>query len=146
MESLELKDVLTFKQTDFKGDEKRKKRLKLGKILVLIFLAIGLISFLKGINFSLDFSLKSEKHIVKPIPDYLIGESEKKLNLKPEKILFLGKKDIEILLPYNLQVFITREKDFKSQLTYLQLIINRFKIEGRGVKKIDLRFKNPIIE
>lgn len=153
MESLELKEVVAFTQPDFKEDKKRRKRLELGRILVLIFLIMIAISLIRKVDFSSYLNLREEKSIVKPIPDFLIKDSEgeleeklKKLNLKPVRILFLDKKDIKILLPNGIEVFLTSEKDLDPQLTSLHLIINRFKIEGRGVKKIDLRFKNPIIE
>ena len=52
---------------------------------------------------------------------------------------------IEVLLKNKTQVFFTSQKEIGSQLDSLQLIFNRSKIEGKEIKKIDLRFDKPVI-
>lgn len=43
------------------------------------------------------------------------------------------------------QIFIAIEKDIKSQLASLQLILSRLTMEGKGFKELDLRFDKPVI-
>lgn len=38
------------------------------------------------------------------------------------------------------------EKDLSSQVATLQVILGRFRIEGRKVHRIDLRFNNAVVE
>jgi len=52
---------------------------------------------------------------------------------------------IEVLLKNKVQVFFTGQKEIGLQLDSLQLIFNRAKIEGKEIKKIDLRFDKPVI-
>lgn len=150
-ESPELKEITAFKQVDFRKDKKRKKRLKFSIILLSLFLIIIIIFLAKRIDFSIIFNLKpASKKMVNPQADSFFEEkilrALKDLNLKPESIYSLNERDIEVILSDGLKILLSRSKDLTLTLTSLQLITERFRIEGRRVKKIDLRFKNPIIE
>jgi hypothetical protein len=61
-------------------------------------------------------------------------------------INFLDNNTIEASLSSGVKVLFSMEKDIKKEVASLQLILGRFKIEGRKVNKIDLRFKNAFIE
>lgn len=44
------------------------------------------------------------------------------------------------------EIFFNSEKDLESQVFQLKELLKRFEINGQEYKKIDLRFKNPVIE
>lgn len=44
------------------------------------------------------------------------------------------------------KVTFSLEKDLSSQVATLQVILGRFRIEGRKVHRIDLRFNNAVVE
>lgn len=43
------------------------------------------------------------------------------------------------------EVIFSREKDLKTQVSSLQLILSRLTMEGKQFKKLDLRFDKPVI-
>jgi len=72
------------------------------------------------------------------------------MNLKLHVIDFkiiriISLREIEIWLEGQTLVLFNGEKDLESQLDSLQLILSRSKIEGKSIKKIDLRFSKPVI-
>lgn len=126
-----------------------KRRQRLLKYILILTVFLGLIFLIKYLS------------AVK-IPIYL--DLKKSLILSP-----LGKDDIKqlqnILTQYNLEavsirrlpdsyeialnsgpVVIFSSSDFEAQAASLQLILNRFKIEGRRIKFIDLRFSKPVVK
>jgi len=69
-----------------------------------------------------------------------------RMRLIESKIIrLISPREIEIWLENNLLVLFNLENDVDSQLDSLQLILSRAKIEGKTVKKIDLRFDKPVI-
>lgn len=42
-------------------------------------------------------------------------------------------------------VFVSLEKDVKEQALVLHLVLEKYKIEGKALKKVDLRFGNPVV-
>lgn len=129
-----------------------KKRLKLAFFIIVVFLLLFFLSQVKKIfNLSLSVNLKKEpKNIVKPINDSLLESKIKeelvRFNLKIKSLVIVNEEDSEIVLDNNIRVLLNNQENLKYQLTSLQLILDRFRIEGRLLKKIDLRFKNPVIE
>ncbi len=56
------------------------------------------------------------------------------------------KSDVIILkLENNIEIILGKDKNPAEQIEALQLILDKNKIEERRIKKIDLRFKNPVI-
>jgi cell division septal protein FtsQ len=45
-----------------------------------------------------------------------------------------------------LTIYLSPTQEVERQLTVLQLIIEKYKIEGKRLKEIDLRFKEPVVE
>lgn len=43
-------------------------------------------------------------------------------------------------------VWLTPTKDVGYQIEILKMVIEKYRIEGKGIAKIDLRFKNPVVE
>lgn len=46
----------------------------------------------------------------------------------------------------DLKATFSLEKDLSSQVATLQVILSRFRIEGRKVHRVDLRFNNAVVE
>lgn len=59
---------------------------------------------------------------------------------------YLDEETVEASLTSGIKVTFSLKKDPIGLVTSLQLILSRFRIEGRKINKIDLRFKNPIVE
>lgn len=158
-QSEELKDILFYQQVDLAKKDKIKKRVKLATFLTFLFLLVITFSILGGKNFKRTlFKNKEAKEIIKPVPDYLLeknfktGELEKKikavldkLGLKIKKIEQKNETEVEIYTE-DMVILINQEKELEQQLASLQVLLERFKIEGRRIKKIDLRFKSPVVE
>ncbi|MBM3205281.1 cell division protein FtsQ [Candidatus Shapirobacteria bacterium] len=64
---------------------------------------------------------------------------------EPKVIRLVSLREIEVWLNGETIVLLNGEKDLSSQLDSLQLILSRSKIEGKQIKKIDLRFDKPVI-
>ena len=68
------------------------------------------------------------------------------LNLwEPKEIHLASESYLEIGFKDNLEVLFSLQKEAQIQLDSLQLIFSRAKIEGRNIKKIDLRFDKPVV-
>ncbi len=67
-----------------------------------------------------------------------------KLDLKPETIE-VSEKGILVRLKDELEVFFSFQKEATAQVGSLQLILSRTKIEGKRLKRVDLRFDKPVI-
>jgi uncharacterized protein YcfL len=69
-----------------------------------------------------------------------------KMHLVETKVVRLvSPREIEIWLDNDILVLFNLENDIDFQLDSLQLILSRAKIEGKTIKKIDLRFDKPVI-
>jgi cell division septal protein FtsQ len=67
-----------------------------------------------------------------------------KLDLKPEMIE-VSEKGILVWLKDELEVSFSSQKEATAQVGSLQLILSRTKIEGKRLKRVDLRFDKPVI-
>jgi hypothetical protein len=67
-----------------------------------------------------------------------------KLDLKPE-LVSLAKEEIVCWLKDGPEVFFSEKKEATTQVGSLQLIFSRAKIEGKSLKRVDLRFDKPVI-
>ncbi len=54
--------------------------------------------------------------------------------------------DILVVLKDKSFVWLTPTKEVDYQVEILKMIIEKYRIEGKGIAKIDLRFKNPVVE
>jgi len=74
----------------------------------------------------------------------IVNESKLRL-LEPEKANSLSPRAIEVNFKDGLQVFFSTEKNSQEQLDTLQFILDRTKIEGEKLSRIDLRFDKPVL-
>ena len=65
--------------------------------------------------------------------------------LEPKVSLIINPREIEVWLTNETLVLFNSQKEIENQLDSLQFISSRSKMEGKQVKKIDLRFDKPII-
>ena len=65
--------------------------------------------------------------------------------LEPKVALPLSLREIKVWLEGGLLTNFNGEKDIQVQLDSLQFIYSRSKIEGKKIKKIDLRFEKPVV-
>lgn len=149
--SPKLKETVKYTPLTEIEKQKRNKRIKIGYFLVIFFILLGLPAIFQNFNFkSIDFfTLFKRKGIVKPIEEgerkFVLFQELEKYGFKVKKIKELGVNDYEVELEEGVKVYFNKD-NIRYQITSLQFITNRFRIEGRKLKKIDLRFKNPIIE
>jgi len=65
--------------------------------------------------------------------------------IESKVIRLISPREIEVWLEDEVLILFNGEKDVGVQLDSLQLILSRAKIEGKTIKKIDLRFDKPVI-
>lgn len=76
---------------------------------------------------------------------FLVNELARK-QITVSYLNFLDTNTVEASLSSGIKVIFSLDKDVSKAVTSLQLILSRFRIEGRKIKSIDLRFKNAIVE
>lgn len=115
------------------------------KLLLVFALALLVFVWLRGnfknriLNIEQRFSEK-ESEITQSLSRGL------KLHLiEFETIKVVSPREIEVWLEEGILILFNSEKDVDIQLDSLQLILSRAKIEGKTIKKIDLRFDKPVI-
>lgn len=134
-------------------DKRKKIKRKLILPLVLILVLVGGILFFnfKSFNFSFDWSdLFPSSDLIRPIPEENLEEEIKEklvpLRLNLQSLDYSGEREIIATFSGNLTVIFSKEKDLRSQVTSLQFILWRTKIEGKLLYFVDFRFNKPIIK
>lgn len=126
---------------------------KLLHLIILILFIISLVSggiilwIFKPINFkTVNFT---SKKLFNPATNnnYLILLNQlanEQINIS--YLNYLDNETVEASLSSGVKVIFSLKDNPIDLVTSLQLILSRFRIEGRKVNKIDLRFKNPVVE
>lgn len=65
--------------------------------------------------------------------------------LQPKVSRIISPREIEIWLENETLAILNGQKEIENQLDSLQFIYSRSKIEGKQIKKIDLRFDKPVV-
>lgn len=73
----------------------------------------------------------------------IAGLNEKGLIVKTAKIY--NQDLMELVLEENIKVIYNISLDVKEAPSSLQIMLSSFKIEGKGLKEIDLRFGKPVV-
>lgn len=60
-------------------------------------------------------------------------------------IKYSAQQGIEVKSDEQLKIYFSREKNLESQIRSLQLILKKYKIEGKDLKQVDLRFDHPVV-
>lgn len=126
--------------------QKSKKRIKIAIILTLLLLTIPAVGFLVRIYRQNDFLLFQNEKTLEPMvgksPEKELAEELKRADIRVISLSITGEKELEASISGGTKVLLKTEK-IAQQVSSLQLMLARFKIEGRIPKKIDLRFEKP---
>ena len=128
--------------------EKSQKRTRIAIGFILILLIIPAIGFLVRSYRLNNFDFFREEEILKPImgksTERELMENFQRSDIRVISLSIIGEKDLEASISGGTKVLLKTEK-IAQQVSSLQLMLSRFKIEGRIPKKIDLRFDKPIV-
>lgn len=128
--------------------QKSRKRIKIAILFVVTILLVSILGFLVRTYRRYDLSFFQQEKIVAPIaekiPEQKLAEELKKVDFRVISLSIIGEKVIEASISGGTKI-IFKTEEIEKQISSLQLILPRFKIEGRIPKKIDLRFEKPIV-
>lgn len=119
-------------------NKKRKRKLIFGIIFVFIILLLGVII----INFNQATSMVNPAVALTDQQQFKILLEKRGFDVSS---IDWKEKQILVNLSDNLIVLFLNNDKLESQVTSLQFIISRSKIEGKRPVKVDLRFDKPII-
>ena len=88
-----------------------------------------------------------EKQVISPaVTEILSWEEDLKLHLfEPVEVRWVSAEDLEVKLKNGVVVNFSQQKEREFQFDSLQLILRQIKIEGRPIKRIDLRYDKPVL-
>lgn len=119
-------------------NKKRKRKLIFGIIFVFIILLLGVVT----INFNQTTFMVNPAVALTNQQQFKILLEKRGFNVSS---IDWEEKQILVNLSDNLIVLFLNNDKLESQVTSLQFIISRSKIEGKRPVKVDLRFDKPII-
>ena len=61
-------------------------------------------------------------------------------------VKFIGQQGIEAKSDEQLTILFSREKVLEGQTQALQMIVKKYRIEGKDLKQVDLRFDQPVVK
>jgi hypothetical protein len=136
---------MIFRRTITKKQKRNAYKKRLG--ILLIFIGLLLVNFfLVYLTF-----IEKPKPIVSPLSKNQIT-SLKQIEgmLKKQKIEYISvstQKDSNYLIKLRsgAEVILDSGKNIDQELSSLQLILSQLKIEGKTLKRLDFRYKKPII-
>ncbi|MDP3998552.1 MAG: hypothetical protein Q8P89_02960 [bacterium] len=125
-----------------------KKRIKTAFIFILFLLFLSAGGFLVRIYRQGDLFFFREEKILSPVvgktPERELAEELRKTDIRVIYLSINSTSSLEASLSGGIKV-IFKTGDFAQQVSSLQAMLARFKIEGRIPQKIDLRFEKPIV-
>ena len=62
-----------------------------------------------------------------------------------QDIKLVGQEAIEVRASGDLVILFSRQKDLPTQIRSLQTILQKYRIEGKALKQVDLRFEQPVV-
>jgi len=95
---------------------------------------------LKKVTLELDFEPALGQTLTSDIISLILLEEPQISSIK-----YIGQKGIEVKDDGGLTVLFSREKDLLDQIRSLQMILKKYKIEGKSLKRVDLRFEQPVV-
>ena len=126
-----------------KRENKRKKFITLFFILFYSVLILLITSFVIYSHF-----IQKKTSFLSPISQRTYGiDLEGLLGKDGIDFVSIDKKDgySIVNLKGGREVLLSDTGDMEKQVSSLQLVLNRLKIEGKDFKRLDLRFKTPVI-
>lgn len=128
--------------------KKGRKRVRIAIFFLAILLIISTFGYLIKTWRQNDFFLFQSEKILKPMTgissERELVEEFSKTDVRVISLSIIGEKELEASISGGTKVLLKTEK-IAQQVSSLQVMLSRFKIEGRIPKKIDLRFEKPIV-
>lgn len=106
----------------------------------LIFDKSSFISPVPGV-----LSVKGQKIVVKNIDGNNFETIFKKSGINYSYILYSSDFSYVVKLESGEEIMFSAKKDIQTQVSSLQLILSRLKIEGKRFLRLDMRFDKPVI-
>ena len=63
-----------------------------------------------------------------------------------KSIKHTGQKGIEVQAEENLTILFSREKNLEAQIRALQMVVKKYRIEGKQLKQVDLRYEQAVVK
>lgn len=126
--------------------KKQRNRFVVGLIFLFVLLGVIILVFVKNLDKTF-----LKKEILTPLPKndptFEIEEILRQKNIKFEDNAISSGSAILVKLtpPQDIEVWFDSRKDLSIQVSSLQIILNKFTIEGRKARKVDLRFSDPLV-
>jgi hypothetical protein len=136
---------MIFRRTVTKKEKRKAYKKRLG--ILLIFVGLLLVNFI-FIYFAF---LEKPKPIISPLSkNQTTSLKQIEIMLQKYKIEYISistQKDLNYLvkLKNGAQIVLDPSKNIDQELSSLQLILSQLKIEGKTLKRLDFRYKKPII-
>ena len=62
-----------------------------------------------------------------------------------KSIKYIGQEGIEVQAEEDLIILFSRQKNLEAQARSLQMIVQKYKIEGKDLKQVDLRYEQSVV-
>ncbi len=126
---------------------KEKKRLKIAVFFLFLLAVFLIISFLRNFDWQ-SVNFFPDDKFIRPLPSKLaeqeLAEELNKTNIGVNSLSIINDDSLEASISGGISILLKKE-NIAQQVSSLQLMLARFKIEGRIPKKIDLRFQKPVV-
>jgi len=96
---------------------------------------------IKTVVLELGFELKLGQEVGPDVVSLILLEEPQISFVK-----YTGQEGLEARANGRLSIFLSREKSLKPQLEDLQRIIQKYRIEGKNLSQVDLRYDQPVIK
>ena len=96
---------------------------------------------LKTVSLELGFELTLGQEIGADIVSLILLEEPQISFIKST-----GQEGLEVVSNAQLKIFFSRKRDLRQQIENLQKIIQKYKIEGKELSQVDLRYDQPVIK
>lgn len=129
--------------------KKRTKKRSLKKTYGLIFIILGLFSLFLLFLIKGDY-LVSQGEVLSPVVKTepkmaVLAGALKELGIEIKGRMLDNGNKIVVYLREGGEVWFSKEKNIENQAVSLQIILDKFKIKDRKIKKIDLRYSKPVV-
>ena len=96
---------------------------------------------LKKVSLELGLELTLGQTLNKDVVFLILLEDPRVRSIK-----YVGQKGIEVQAEEALKILFSREKNLEAQIRSLQMIVKKYRIEGKDLKQVDLRYSQPIVK
>lgn len=133
----------------------RNRLRKLTFFLVPLSIIISIICFIAILGF---IKFEEKKDVISPVTLPFNGASSeedifrnkiedilREKNIQHKDVVYIEGSDFKIIMSNSSEVVISSEKDLENDLSSLQYILSRLKMEGKQFTRLDLRYDKPVV-